>query len=129
MEQKGLVVDIARAAQGCLDIPAIWQSKPSEALVPTPSLPSGGLAEVVLAWLNEAAPAEMQVYGQVVSSALQAQLAPHDLYEATVLDRLNQHLSCLMHALGLGRPSTPLSASALSQVCGQTLRDWGAKSS
>jgi hypothetical protein len=41
------------------------------------------------------------------------------------LDGLNQHLGCLMDALGLGRPSGPLTASALSHVCGRTLRDWG----
>ena len=56
---------------------------------------------------------------------LQARLAPYDLYEATLLAGLNQHLSCLMDALGLGRPSAALTASALSHVCGLTLRDWG----
>jgi hypothetical protein len=125
--QTGLVVDMARGAQDFCGRPAIaWLSEPPGP--PSPSLQPGSLAATVLAWLNDVAGADMQTYAPVVASALQARLAPYDLYEATVLAGLNQHLSCVMHALELGRPSAALTASALSHVCGRTLPDWGATS-
>jgi hypothetical protein len=83
------------------------------------------LATTVLAWLSEVAGADMQTYAPVVASSLQTQLAPYDLYEANVLAGLNQHLGCLMDALGLGQSGAPITASALSHVCGRTLRNWG----
>jgi len=123
--QTGLVVDIARGAQDDFDPPAaVWPTELPGPLVPSPSLQPGNLAATVLAWLIDVAGADMQSYAPVVASALETQLAPYDLYEANVLAGLNQHLSCLMHALGLGRPSAALTASALSHVCGRTLRDW-----
>jgi hypothetical protein len=79
----------------------------------------------VVTWLGEVAGDDMQTYAPVVASALESQLAAYDLYEATVLAELNRHISGLMQALGLGRPPTALTASALSHVCGRTLRDWG----
>jgi hypothetical protein len=93
--------------------------------LPTPILEPGSLATTVLTWLNGVAEADMQTYGPVVASALLRQLSPYDLYEAKVLAGLNHHLSCLMEALGLGRPTGALTLSALSHVCGRTLRDWG----
>jgi hypothetical protein len=124
--QTGLVVDLVRGAQDDLG--------PRDALRPTvtpvgavssPSLQPGSLAATVLRWLNDVAVADMSTYAPVVASTLSARLAPYDHYEATVLDGLNHHLGCLMDALGLGRPNGPLTASALSHVCGRTLRDWG----
>jgi hypothetical protein len=121
--QKGLVVDIARAAQDSCGRIAAWRSQPP---VPTsPGHQPGSLAAVVLAWLSENAAAEMRTCAPVVAGALQSQLAAYDIYEATVLADLNEHLSCLMRALGLGPPGAPVTASALSHVCGRTLRDWG----
>jgi hypothetical protein len=114
--QTGLVVDVARAARQHVRRSAAWAAKPA--------LPSqGSLAAVVLAWLREAAGADLRPHERVVAEALQRQLAPYDTYEATVLSGLNEHLGCLMDALGLGRPCVALTASALSQVCGRTLRD------
>jgi hypothetical protein len=123
VEQTGLVVDMARLAQDYCG--------PAAAGLPEPPLPSsspqaGSLAATVLAWLNEVAGADMQTYAPIVASALQVRLAPYDHYEATVMAGLNEHLSCLIHALGLCRPRAALTASALSHVCGRTLRDWGA---
>jgi hypothetical protein len=124
--QKGLVVTIARAAQDYFGRPiAVWPTQPAGPPRASPSLPPGSLAATVVAWLADVAGADMQTHAAVVASALQARLAPYDHYEATVLAGLNEHLSCLMDALGLGRPSAALTASALSHVCGRTLRDWG----
>jgi hypothetical protein len=124
--QTGLVVEIARGAQdffGPRDAPRPTERpvKPSS----SPSLRPGSLAATVLAWLNDAAAADMSAYSPVVASALSARLAPYEHYEEAVLDGLNHHLGCLMVALGLDRPSGPLTASAISHVCGRTLRDWG----
>jgi hypothetical protein len=127
--QKGLVVDVARAAQDYCSRPvATSLPEPRGPRFPSPSLPAGSLAATVLAWLSDVAAADMQTYAQVVASALAAQLSPYDLYEATVLAGLNEHLNCVMDALGLGRPGAALTASALSHVCARTLRDWGAAS-
>lgn len=123
-EQKGLVVDIARAAQEYCGIPVDWQSEPSGAFAAPDSLSTGYLAEAVLTWLNKVAQADMDTYGQVVASALQPQLTSYELSEAKVMARINESVSCLMHALGRGCSRTVLSASALSHVCGRTLRDW-----
>jgi hypothetical protein len=124
--QTGLVVDIARGAQddfGPRD--ALRPTQPPVGVLASRSFQPGSLAATVLGWLNDAAVADMPTYAPVVASALVAQLAPYEQYEATVLDGLNQRLGCLMDALGLGRPSGRLTASALSHVCGRTLRDWG----
>jgi hypothetical protein len=123
--QTGLVVDVARAAREYVGRPAVPAVGPA---LPAPAAPLGGLAAVVLAWLGEAAGADLRPHERVVADALQSQLAPYDTYEATVLSGLNEHLSCLMDALGLGRPGAALTASALSHVCGRTLRDWGSAS-
>jgi hypothetical protein len=124
--RTGLVVDIARGAQkyfGPRD--ALCPTQPAVGVMSSPSLQPGSLAAAVLVWLNDVAGADMSTYASVVASALSARLAPYDHYEATVLDGLNHHLGCLMDALGLDRPRGPLTASALSHVCGRTLRDWG----
>jgi hypothetical protein len=126
--QKGLVIDIARAAGGYCGLPGDWRSELPGQIGEPPRLPDGSLAEIVLAWLNEMDRSDMQIYGQVVASALHAQLAAYDRYETTVLGQLNEHLNYLMPALGLGCPILALPASALSHVCGRTLRDWGADS-
>jgi hypothetical protein len=124
--QSGLVVNLARGARQLLDSPsAALPREPLGPQVPTPILEPASLAATVLTWLNGVAEADMQTHAPVVASALQGQLAPYDLHEGTVLAGLNQHLSCLMEALGLGRPSGALTPSALSHVCGRTLRDWG----
>jgi hypothetical protein len=121
--QTGLVVDVARAAREYVrrpDVPAAGLALPAPAPWP------GNLAAVVLKWLCKVAGAdELRPHEPVVAAALQSQLGPYDSYEATVLAGLNHHLSSLMEALGLGRPGAALTASALSQVCGRTLRDWG----
>jgi len=123
--QRGLVVDIARGAQDYFDPPAaVLPAEPPVPPLASPSLPSGSLASTVLAWLSDVAGTDLQTYELVVATDFQAQLAPYDLYETTVLAGLNERLICLMDALGLGRPSGTLTASALSQVCGRTLRDW-----
>jgi hypothetical protein len=125
-EQSGLVVDLARGAQQFIDCPSSpLPTEPSGPQLATPSLEPGSLAATVLAWLSDVAGADMDAHAPVVASALQAQLGPYEIYEATVLAGLNQHLSGLMDALGLGRPRETLTASALSHVCGRTLRDWG----
>jgi hypothetical protein len=127
--QSGLVVDIARGAQQYIESQsAALPTTPPRPCSPSPDSQPVGLAATVLAWLSDAASADMQVYAPVVASAFQAQLSAYDHYEATVLAGLNQHLNCLMEALGLGRPGAALTASALSHVCGRTLRDWGATS-
>jgi hypothetical protein len=123
--QRGLVVDIARAAQDYFDPAELLPAEPPGPPSPSTSLQPGSLAATVLAWLSDVAGADVHTNAAVVASELQAQLAPYDLYEATVLAGLNQHLSCLMDALGLGQPGGALTATALSHVCGRTLRDWG----
>ena len=70
----------------------------------TPSVEPGSLAATVLAWLSDVAGADVHAHAPVVASALQAQLAPYEIYEATVLAGINQHLGCLMDALGLAQP-------------------------
>jgi hypothetical protein len=122
--QRGLVVDIARAAQDYCGRPAAGEWDAPGPREPSPSLQPGSLAAIVLAWLSEVAGADTQSYAPVIASALEYQLASYEYYEATVLDGLNQHLRCIMHALGLGLPRAPLTASTLSHVCGRTLRDW-----
>jgi hypothetical protein len=125
--QTGLVVDIARAAQDYLDSSiAAWLPEPPGSLVPETSPQPVSLATTVLEWLSEAARADMQTHAPVVASVLQTQLPPYDSYEAAVLIRLNQHLDCLLQALELDGPRSALTASALSHVCGRTLRDWSA---
>jgi hypothetical protein len=121
--QTGLVVEIARAAQDYADG---RQSRPP--LAPSSVPQPGGLAASVLAWLGQVAAADLQAHAPLVANALAAQLAPYDICEATVLDGVNEHLSGLMLALGLARPSAGVTASALSRVCGRTPRDWGATS-
>jgi hypothetical protein len=120
--QAGLVVGLARGAQEFCGRPAAWRPEP---LVTSPDPRPGSLAATVVTWLGEVAGDDMQTYAPVVASALESQLAAYDLYEATVLAELNRHVSGVMQALGLGRPSAALTASALSHVCGRTLRDWG----
>jgi hypothetical protein len=122
MGQKGLVVDIARAALEYCGRPASWHPEP---LLPPTTLQPDGLAATVLAWLCDEAGADMQNYGPVVAGILQPQLARYDLYEVGVLAALNRQMSCLTDALGLDSPGATLTPSAISHVCGRTLRDWG----
>jgi hypothetical protein len=125
-EQSGLVVDLARGAQQFINCPFTpLPTEPRGPQLATPSLEPSSLAATVLALLSDVAGADMHAHAPVVASALQAQLAPYEIYEATVLAGLNQHLNSLMEALGLGPPRDRLTASALSHVCGRTLRDWG----
>jgi hypothetical protein len=125
--QTGLVVDIARGVQDYLGRPtAAWLHAPPASFMAPFSPRPGSLAATVLAWLREVAETEMETIAPDVASALLTQLAPYDVYEATVLAALNQHLSCLLNALGQGPPGAPLTAAALSHVCGRTWRDWAA---
>jgi hypothetical protein len=125
-EQTGLVVEIARAAQESSGrAGADWPSEPSRDGQAPAAVEPGGLAATISGWLREVADTDMRNYGSVVASALEAQLAPYDLYEANLLVRLNEDLSRLIQAIGL-EPTTALTASALSQICGRTLRDWAA---
>ena len=124
-EQHGLVVDLARSAQDTIGPPdAAGLTEPPDPLLESPSLPPDSVAATVVTWLNSVAPADMQAHSPVVASALHAQLAPYDDHEAALLAGLNENLNCLMDALGLDRPSAPLTASVLSRVFGRTLRDW-----
>jgi hypothetical protein len=118
--QKGLVVDVARGARQFCEVPAT--DLPAE---PSTNLQPSRLAASVLAWLSDVAEADVQAHAPVVASALQAQLAPYEDFEATVLAGLNQRVDGLVDALGLSHPRSELTTSALSQVCGRTLRDWG----
>lgn len=115
--QSGLIVDIARAVQEHLV---------ADPLPPLAELSSsaGSLGATVLSWLNAVATADMLAYAPVVASALQPQLARYEMYEATVLTGLDQHLSCIMPALGLNRSTQPLTPAALSHLLGRTMRDW-----
>ena len=119
--QSGPVVSTARQTQDYRDRPTPGPPEPPRQVAPPP----GSLAATVLAWLKEVAGDDMQTHGPVVASALQAQLAPYDLCEATVLAGLNERVSYLMQALGLDQPGVALTASALSRVCGRIPRDWG----
>jgi hypothetical protein len=119
--QSGLVVDLTRGAQQYLDGASAARA-PGPAQQARPD--EGSLAATVVRWLHEVAGADMRAYGGVVASALCAQLGAYELHEATVLAGLNQRLSGLMDALGLDAPGDTVSASALSHVCGRTLRDW-----
>jgi len=114
--QSGLVVEIARAAQAYGAGPAV--------IAPGTNATATSLAATVFAWLERSAGPEMGDYHEVVSSDLQAQLAAYESYEAGVLTRLSEHLRCAAGALGLDSHGEPLTASALSHVCGRTLRDW-----
>jgi hypothetical protein len=119
--QSGPVVSTARQTQNYRDRPTAGPPEPPGQVAPPPD----SLAATVLAWLNEVAGDDMQTHGPLVASALQAQLAPYDLCEATVLAGLNERVSYMMQALGLDQPGVALTASALSRVCGRTPRDWG----
>jgi hypothetical protein len=123
--QKGLVVDLARGAQQFLARPSTpLRTPPRRPQLATPGLEPGSLAATVLAWLSAVSGADLNAHAPVVASALQAQLAPYEVYEAAVLTRLEEHLSGLVDALGLGRPQGRLTTRTLSRVCGRTLRDW-----
>jgi hypothetical protein len=125
-EQKGLVVDIAHGAvEFYRGAGAVCRIEPTDRSSSPPGKQPDSLATTVLAWLKEAAPDDMRTHAAVVAGALGAQLGPYDLFEAHVLSRLNQHLRCLMAALGLDEPGEALTCSALSHICGTTLRDWG----
>ena len=122
--QKGLVVDIARAALGSGGEPVALPQELPGAPVASRVPEQDGLFDTVFAWLRDAAGADIEAHGPVVAEALQAQLAIYDLYEAEVLAGLNQHLNSIMQALGL-ELEDPLPPSVLSHLCGRTLRDWG----
>jgi hypothetical protein len=124
-EQKGLVVDIARAAQLYSDRPATaW---PPRSIVP-PNSQTSSLAPAVLRWLHDAAGEQMKSFAPVVASALEVQLASYDIYESAVLADLNRNLTALMRALGLDEAVAALTPPVLSHICGRTLRDWDAAS-
>jgi hypothetical protein len=119
--QAGPVVSTARVTQNYRDrLTADPPELPGQIAPPPDSL-----AAAVVAWLKEVAGDDMQTHGPVVASALQAQLSPYDLCEATVLAGLNERVSHMMQALGLDQPGVALTSSALSRVCGRIPRDWG----
>jgi hypothetical protein len=123
--QRGLVVDLARGAQGYFGPPvADRETEPAGSHLAPPGLQSGSLAATVLTWLGDVAAEEMRAFAPVVASALQTQLAPYDLCEATLLAGLNDRVSRLLDALEWGRSEAPLTAAALSHVCGRIPRDW-----
>jgi hypothetical protein len=121
--QRGLVVDVARGAEALYG--GVCRIEPADPCLPPRARRPDNLTATALTWLHAAAPDDMRTHEAVVAAALQAQLAAYDLFEARVLSGLNQQLSRLMHALGLGQPSEALATSALTHVCGTTLRDWG----
>jgi hypothetical protein len=123
-DQVGLVVDIARGVQefGESHARTLVAESPSPIEASFDPQP-GTLAATVLTWLGSVAGADMETYAPVVSRELQARLGAYDVYEAGVLAQLNQHLGCIMQALGFERGAA-ITASALSRVCGRTLRDW-----
>jgi hypothetical protein len=124
-DQRGLVVDIARgAAEFCRGAAGACLIKPADQIVSPPSERPEHLAATMLAWLNAAAPDDMRTHAAVVASALQALLAAYHLFETRVLSTLDEHLRCLMAALGMDEPGEALTYAALSHVCGRTLRDW-----
>jgi hypothetical protein len=122
--QAGLVVDLARAGRDYCGRATSWHPEPAAPPSPRPSPRPGSLAATVMAWLSEVGGADVQTHAPVVASDLRSQLDRYEVYEATVLADINQHLSRLMDALGLGQPGGELTASALSHVCRRTLRDW-----
>lgn len=119
--QKGIVVDIVRSAEEPMGEPP---SPEEPADTPTQGPEPGSLAETVAAWLAREAPVEMRSHGDPVARALAARLAGYEAYEANLLSELNQHLDEIATALGRTPPPERLTASALSLVCGTTLRDW-----
>ena len=116
--QSGLVIDVARMAQGEPPQP----EAPLLDLQPVSPEP-GGLAEVVFHWLSAMAPEDTRIQATVIKEALQAACVPYEAYEATVLEKLNLHMNAIMNALGF-RPGEPLTPNALSQLFGGTFRDW-----
>jgi hypothetical protein len=118
--QQGLVIEIARAVRPALPPEPAWPTDP-----PTLAEP-GSLAPSVLAWLSDAAGADVRAHEAVVASALRTRLDLYERFEATVVAGLNQHLSGLMRSLGLD-PGPGIGACALARVCGQTLRDWDSR--
>jgi hypothetical protein len=121
-EQRGLVVDIARAA---------GQHSPRARPVASPSRPSpserqaeiAGLAASILAWLRRAAEAHVAAHGAAIERDLRVWLAAYAAYEAKLLAALNEHVCRAMQALDLPF-GAPLSAGAISKVCGRTIGDW-----
>jgi hypothetical protein len=123
--RDGLVAAIAESVRAATD--ADPAPLPAGAEVPRAAEP-GSVAATIIAWLREAAPADMAAFGAAVESALVALLGPYEDYEAGVLARINASLARVMRALELGA-GPALTRSALSQLCGRTLRDWAAPGS
>jgi len=119
--QRGLVVDIARSTQEACGHALAPHSEPPT-VVPGPQ--PNSLATTVVSWLGNTDGADMKTYAPIVANALQAQLAPYDLCESTVLVAVNEHLRFLTQSVGLPSPTSALTAAALSHVCGRTPRDW-----
>jgi hypothetical protein len=125
-DQAGLVVDVARGAEEYAGRPLGTETcGPADGVVPPGPRTTGGLAETVLTWLQDAAADDVRGRGAVVAEDLRARLDPYDRLEANVLAGLNDDLNGMVRALGHGRPEAALTAAALSHVCGRTLRDWG----
>lgn len=123
--QSGLVVDVARVVlEFAENSRAVGLCEPSEPLAAPTLSQRGSLAAIVLEWLSGVTRLDLRTYGPLVAGELQAQLAPYDAYEERVLNGLDQHMSRLLQALEFGEPGTRLTASALSHVCGRSLRDW-----
>jgi hypothetical protein len=127
--QTGLVVDIARAAQSSIANFAAGEpaERPHERSTSAAAEP-GSLAAAVATWLSKETASDMRNYGDWVAEELKTQLAGYELLEASVLAGLNQHADALVQALGCEGYRSPLTATALSQICGRTLRDWDAAS-
>jgi len=127
--QSGLVVDLARIALGSVGPadpiapPEPPVSRVERKAVAQTATAGRTLAATVLSWLQRVAEEDMRNNQPVVADAVESQLAAYDTFEAAVLDELNRNLTRVMQSLGLGSPRE-LTASALSQVYGRTLRDW-----
>jgi len=117
--QRGLVVDIASAMREYCG--NVTEEIPRSAEYPTTS----SLTAIILAWLNDVAGDDMQPHAVAIANDLQSQLAPYDLYEETVLAKINDHLNMISRSLGLDIPTASLTSSSISHICGRTLRDWG----
>ena len=74
-------------------------------------------------WLFGEIGEAVRPYEPLITSDLETSLGAYEDYETQVLDELYEHISNIAGALGEGEKQ-PLEASALSYVCGATLRDW-----
>jgi hypothetical protein len=120
--RDGLVVAVAESVRSVIGTPAT--PLPSQAGL-SGEIQTGSLVEIVMDCLRNSAPDEAAKYASAIGSALNSQLGPYEEYEAGVLARINASLDGVMKALNLeGGPA--ITQSALSQLCGRSMRDWAA---